>query len=310
MSVPESLVRTASDRLAIEQGCYFDESAARRVIDFIETKLFHYQGEFAGRPFRLLPWQSDLVTRVFGWKRLDGRRRFRSLHLDVAKKNGASTLLRALALALMRDDDEKEPPQVRLQAALGGLAEIQYREVGRMIGSSDLKHSIRGAKSRGVFRDDVFGGTLHADSTKVEFLAGVRPSATILDDAQCLRDEAILDHVHACACGRDHIVISRGAAGLDPDGYWRRWREYGENVEAGLFLDIGHLGIIHRASPDDDVSDPAVWRKANPSLGVTIQESFLAEQFERAKSRLGELALFKRFHLNMSPSDRPRTSLS
>ena len=41
------------------------EEKARRVIQFIEC-LRHTKGEFHGQPFKLLPWQEQIIRDVFG----------------------------------------------------------------------------------------------------------------------------------------------------------------------------------------------------------------------------------------------------
>lgn len=39
-----------------------------------KPSLLHWQGEYAGKLFKLLPWQRAVVRQVFGWKRrTDGR---------------------------------------------------------------------------------------------------------------------------------------------------------------------------------------------------------------------------------------------
>ena len=58
----------------------------------------HSTGEWAGQPFDLQPWQQFVVGSVFGWKRSDGLRRFRTAYVEVARKNGKSALLAGIAL--------------------------------------------------------------------------------------------------------------------------------------------------------------------------------------------------------------------
>ena len=52
-------------RQAHPKGCYLDEAAAQRVVDFIQC-LKHTKGKWAGQPFKLLPWQLKIVREVFG----------------------------------------------------------------------------------------------------------------------------------------------------------------------------------------------------------------------------------------------------
>ena len=62
-----------------ERGLWFDEDAADHALEFFPTHLRHWKGEWAGKPFDLSPWQAeDVIGPIFGWKREDGIRRFRT----------------------------------------------------------------------------------------------------------------------------------------------------------------------------------------------------------------------------------------
>lgn len=79
---------TKSDHVAVEHGCYFDADAAQHAVEFFPSFLHHWKGQFAGQPFELLEWQRDCIAKAFGWKRPDGTRRFRTMYIEVPKKNG------------------------------------------------------------------------------------------------------------------------------------------------------------------------------------------------------------------------------
>src|SRR4051812_47789265 len=98
-------IRNRNDELAILDGCYFDIEAAQRVEKFF-LLLRHSKGKWAGEQVTLQPWQRDLIIYpLFGWKRVDGTRRFRKGIAFIAKKNGKSTLAAAIALYLLVADD-------------------------------------------------------------------------------------------------------------------------------------------------------------------------------------------------------------
>jgi hypothetical protein len=68
---------------------WFDEAAATRAVAFFEQCLVHTKGQFYGRPFTLEGWQKEHIIRpLFGWKRADGTRRYRTFRLWVPRKNG------------------------------------------------------------------------------------------------------------------------------------------------------------------------------------------------------------------------------
>jgi phage terminase large subunit-like protein len=75
-------------QLAISQGCWFDPEAGAFACDFVEAFCRQSKGKSGGEPITLLDWQRDFLMRLFGWKRADGLRRFRTSYLEVAKKNG------------------------------------------------------------------------------------------------------------------------------------------------------------------------------------------------------------------------------
>ncbi len=80
-----------------ERGLWFDDEQADRLIQFFSL-LRHSKGEWAGQPLHLEPWQQFVIGSVFGWRRDDGTRRFRTTYNEVARKNGkALSLLTPLA---------------------------------------------------------------------------------------------------------------------------------------------------------------------------------------------------------------------
>lgn len=78
---------------ALEKGFeyYFDQAKADHAVGFFENFLIHSKGQFAGKPFTLLPWQKeDVIEELFGWMRVEtDTRRFRIGYIEVPKKNGA-----------------------------------------------------------------------------------------------------------------------------------------------------------------------------------------------------------------------------
>ena len=75
-----------------KRGLIWDAAAARHAIEFF-GHLRHSTGEWANHPFELQPWQGFVIGSLFGWKRADGLRRFRTAYVEVARKNGKSAML-------------------------------------------------------------------------------------------------------------------------------------------------------------------------------------------------------------------------
>ena len=158
-------VRSAADEQAVTEGCYFDETAGRHVVEFFERFLLHTLGQWAGKPFELLPWQRDeIVMPLFGWRRADGTRRFRKAYIEVPKKNGKSTLCGGLALYLLLADGEPRA-QIYGAAADRDQAGIVFHEAANMVMSSaELQRRLQVVRSTKRIIDPTTNSFYHAIS--------------------------------------------------------------------------------------------------------------------------------------------------
>jgi phage terminase large subunit-like protein len=88
-------------------------------------------------------------------------------------------------------------------------------------------------------------------------------------------------------------------AGDDEQSVCFEQRNYAEDVRSGHQRDLGYFGYIRAADKDDDPSQEETWRKANPSLGVTVPVSRMRAMYEESKRHPAALASFRRYRLNI-----------
>ena len=299
-SVPAKWIRGPVDRLAIAQGCYFDEDAGLDVIEFVEDFCRQCEGRWAGEPLKLLDWQKDFLMRLFGWKQADGLRRYRTAYLEVAKKNGKSTLVSALCLYLLLADGEGGP-QVHINAFDRDQADIVYKAAAKMVQfSEDLSDRLQVIDSKKRIVDPDGGGVIRANSAEVPSKDGANASAIIFDELHRQKTREMWDIFKYAGAARDQpLKISITTAGEDESGVWHEQREKSEQVNAGTRKDITHLGVVYRALPTDNLDDEETWKKANPSLGITIKVEDFRTEYEDAKLNPSDLATFLRLRLNI-----------
>lgn len=68
-----------------KRGLYFDVEANEGefgAFNFFEKVLRLSEGQFEGAPFELHPSQAFIIGSLFGWKRADGKRRFRRAYIE------------------------------------------------------------------------------------------------------------------------------------------------------------------------------------------------------------------------------------
>jgi hypothetical protein len=217
---PGKYERLARDRqareLASPRGFHFDQAAADRVVAFIEKFCKHHEGEWGGKPIKLEEWQKrDVIGPIFGWKRADGTRRFRTAYIEIPRKNGKSFLCSAFALYLLIADGEPGA-QVYSSATKEEQAAIVWRGAMNMVKASpDLQRftEIHGAKKKtgGTIFCERTGGfyrPLGADSTTLD---GLNPHAQIIDELHEHKDRRVWSKLQtatgstkAAAHHRDH----------------------------------------------------------------------------------------------------------
>lgn len=289
-----------TDRAAEAAGCYYEPTAAQYAVDFFARFLRHSKGEWAGKPFELEPWQQNYVRRLYGWKRSDGTRRYREAYVELPKKNGKSTTASGQSLYHLVADGEPGA-EVYCAAVDRKQAGIVYNEAAAMVRKAPALAArlqvIKSAKRVAYPAAESFLQALSADAYSQE---GLNASYCNVDELHAHKDRTLFDTLrYAGAARRQPLLTSITTAGYDRQSVCYQTRTYAEQVISGAIVDHSFLGIIYAADPDDDIEDPAVWAKANPSLGVTLRADDFAADLKRALQTPGALAAWKRYRLNL-----------
>lgn len=290
---------------------WFDEKAIDHVIEFF-SKLRHTKSPFTGQPFVPADWQRDLIIRpLFGWKRKDDNsRRFRRMFCEIPKKNGKSTMCAAIALYLLLADKEFGA-EVYSAATNKDQAKMVFTEAKNMVKRSAFKNVVepRPIKdSTKVIRFPALEGKYLAVSKESSGLDGLNASGVIFDELHQLKD-AELYSVMTEGSGASraqplHITIT--TAGSDKTSVCYDEYQAAKKVIDDEKADEELLGVIFEAGEKDDWTDPAVWAKANPNLGVTPTMRSMEHDCKVAQERVSKQNDFKRRRLNLWTSQTTR----
>lgn len=295
----EKWVRNPSDRAAIAAGCYFDQAAADKVCDFFETFLRHSQGEWAARPFKLLAWQRDYLSRLYGWKRKDGYRRFRETYLEVPKKNGKSSMFAGICLYAIFEEPGAE---VYIGARNKKQAKIIFDECSRMVAASpDLRRHLKVTEYTKTISFAAQNSKIVAMSADTEGQDGSSATHCVLDECHRFPNRKLYDVMkYAGRSRKQPLLINITTAGTDRFSLCYQLHQRSEAIINGTVEDIFFLPVIYSADPEnDDLDDPDTWKKANPSLGVLFDEESFKRDFDEAKRLPGQLNNFLRLSLNI-----------
>jgi phage terminase large subunit-like protein len=267
------------------------------------------KGRWAGQPLELMPWQDDFTDRLFKLNR-KGRRDVQRALMGVARKNGKSGFGAALALTLLVCDGEA-----------GGeiIGAAAKRDQAKLI-METAKRMVRYSKINGkplsdfleVRRDAIYFPELDARyivvSADGEKEHGLNPSAVLIDEWHALGDKRDLIDALTTAQGarEDPLLIGFSTAGPAPRGSLYDEYRYGQQVNGGYVNDPTFLGVWYEAEKEMELDDPEAWRQANPSLGVTVGEEWLAKAAADVISGRSPEYVFRRLHLNQWTSAMER----
>ena len=289
-----------------ERGLRFDEQTARQAIAFFSL-LKHSKGEWAGRPLHLEPWQQFIVASLFGWKRADGSRRFRTSYLEVARKNGKTTMAAGIGLYLMLADGEPGA-EIYSVATKRDQARLSHSEATRMAKSSPaVRREVR------IFRDNI-----HIVDTASKFeplgadadtMDGLNVHGALVDEVHAHKTREVWDVIEtATGARRQPLMFAITTSGYDRQSICFQLHEYTEKVLEGVIEDDSWFGIIYtldkgaegdESDKDDEWDDEQAWVKANPNLGVSKKWDDMRRLAARAKEMPSQLNAFLRLHLDI-----------
>lgn len=276
---------------------WFDKDAAERALEFFGF-LKHSKGKWAGDSFELEPWQAFIVANLFGWKRQDGTRRYRTAYIEVPRKNGKSTLAAGIGLYLFFADGEAGA-EVYTAATKKDQARITHGEATRMVKASPgLRSRIRTHRDNlHVLENSSKFEPLGADADTMD---GLNVHGAVVDELHAHKNRNVWDVLETATGSRSQpLILAITTAGFDKHSICREQHDYTEKLIDGVVEDDSFFGIIYTIDAEDDWSNEETWFKANPNLGVSVSLDDMRSLAQRANSIPSQLNAFLRLKLNI-----------
>lgn len=262
---------------------YVDWNEAQNIYN-LGCCLHHYQGDFAGQPFELSPWQLWLATNIFGVKRRsDNTKKYSVSKVSCAKKQGKT--MYTVLLLLYATLSEKNSPESYFTATSRDQAKIAYRMLEQLVSQLDPKHKdikilrneMRIKDNNGLIR------VLSSDSSKAD---GLNVSFAICDEFEEAESNAMFENLLSATAargGNSHIAVI-GTSGFSKESDDYRMNENCIKILEGEIEDDSVFAALYLVDEDDDVfNDESCWQKSNPNIGVSVDIDFLRKRIKTAK---------------------------
>ena len=280
-------------------GSTYSKEHADFAVNFIQC-LKHTKGTWAGQPFELIDWQERIIRDIFGTLKPNGYRQFTTAYIEIPKKQGKSELAAAVALLLCCGDGE-ERAEVYGCAADRQQASIVFEvaaDMVRMCPSLNKRVKILASQKRLIYLPtNSFYQVLSADAYSKH---GFNVSGVIFDELHTQPNRKLFD-VMTKGSGdarTQPLYFLITTAGTDTHSICYETHQKAKDILEGRKIDPTFYPVIYGAEESEDWSDPKVWKKANPSLGITVSIDKVKDAFNSAKQNPGEENAFRQLRLN------------
>lgn len=262
---------------------YLDYDDVDKKIRFMQ-KIKHSKGKFAGKYFKLLPYQQWITASIIGWKYKETNTRvINTALLMLARKAGKTFFAAALMIAIIMTDGElgAEGYMIANSAKQAGIA---FEHASNSCKSLDPNGKIF-SRYRSDIRIPLLNSKIQILSSETNKLDGLSPSVFIVDEygeAQTNENFNILRTGQGIRENALGIIISTASFRVGSDyPLYAAW-ENAKNVLNKIHEQDSLFAAIYQLDDEDDYKDESVWIKSNPTLGDTVSHKYLREQVQQA----------------------------
>jgi len=285
-----------------ECGDYiFVPEKAEYVIEFIETQCSHVKGKLARQPVLLEDWQKAFIGCAFGWLTPDQEsRRYTEIFFFVPRKNGKSVLCACIGNYMFFCDNE-HGAEIYAAAAEKEQASLVWNMAKQQIlYNEDMEKNCKIGNASRVILDETDGSFFKPISADADTKHGFNPSCVLFDELHAQKKPDLVDVLETGMGARSQpLFISLTTSDYERPSICNTKYDYATKVRDKVINDPRFLPVIYEATREDDWTDPVVWAKANPNLGVSVSLDFLKRECDKAKQSAAYQNTFKRLYLDI-----------
>lgn len=262
---------------------HYREEYAQKHVSFIERFCRLPSGKL-GQPFELELFQRAILSVVFGFVDVEGKRQYREVLWIMGRKNGKTALASAIELDLLINDDEGAPEVYNVATAHDQAK--GFNNAWRMVLTSPaLGRHVR--KRVSDLYCDLNMGSIKALSANTNHLDGLDISGAIVDELAAMKNRDLYDlTIQGTSARRQPLVLEITTNGFVRNGIFDAQYEYatkwldgqatGEKAER-------FIAFIFELDERDEWQEESAWIKANPGLGTIKSLEGLRQNVSKAK---------------------------
>lgn len=301
-------VRAACDRHLLDlarpkrDGLVWDKAEVKHVIGFFRDVLRLNSGAHEGQPFELLPWQCFILGSLFGWKRENGTRRYRTAFIEAAKGCGKTPFCAGIGLYMLAADGE-ERAQVYAAAYNHDQAGVLFQNAVAMVEQSPAL-SDRLHMTGGMTKDQISYMETNSFFKPVSSerqgrgKSGPLPHCALLDEVHEHPTNATVEFLAAGVKHRQNpLTIMITNSGVDRNTVCWDYHLYSIDIATGMQENDSFFAYVCAMDEDDEpFNDETTWIKANPSLPSIPGYDYIRDQVTAAKGMPSKQSVVSRLN--------------
>ena len=264
----ENLLRDLSDPRFI-----YDTKEAERRFAFQQKCCLQSKRPYYNKPIELMPWQMAFWEPLYSFRWRDtGLRRFNEALLEVARKNGKSTMFAADGTTDLFVGDGGQ--SICCASNDDRQARLIWREIKGMRGRLDPKRRLTGDNLTEI-RNYLKNIEIFRLSSKTQNKDGFNLDKAYLDESHDMQDEEIAEALWRGMSSKDDpLFMNCTTQGFINDGYLDKKLDYAKKVIDGEIDDPQLLAFLYEQDNEPEVwQDPASWEKSNPSIRYGVKKT-------------------------------------
>lgn len=246
-----------------------------------------------------MEWQKQFIRDIYEpHDAKTGRRKVRRAVLSVARKNGKTALISALALAHLVGPEWIQNNEIYSAANDRDQAGLVFKAAAQMVRADpELSSALRVVDSTKTIACYRNGSFYRAISAEAGTKHGLNPSVVIYDELAQAKNRALYDVLDTSMGARkEPLFITISTQSNDPEHILSKLIDDGLN--AGDPTIVTHLYAAPEDTPDEALWTEAVWRLANPALGDFRGLEDMRVAAEKARRMPAEEPKFRNLFLN------------
>lgn len=242
---------------------YWNSSASEHVIEFAESLTLSEGTE--PKPLKLLEWQAFDIGSLFGWKKTNGKRRFRRRYKSISRQQG-KTMENGIIAAYIMAFSGYQKGKLFTVATKKRQSRLAWEETKKFVEADpDLSEFFKVQDYKSTITAVNTGCTLEALSREGGLDDGFRSIYSSIDEIHQHKDNRIYKALYNGTRSLPETLVSMiTTRGFELNSFCKEMDDYAVKVLKGLTTAEDFFADIYCMDSNDDIWDEKNWQKSCP----------------------------------------------